>query len=160
MGEKESIIKKSTSYEGIFKVKDLINLAKDFGKDKGYGIEEGAHTETVNKDGRNINFEVFIKKTINDYIKLKTKIAFEFTKVNDKVVEKKKYQTGKVTVSTDAVMETDYEKRWESKPTFWLLKHLFEKYVYDSFLSGIKKEASSDVENVLKNIKAYLNMLA
>lgn len=159
MSERETIIEKGISYEGIFKVKELISLTKNFGKDKNYSIAEGDHVESVKKTGRNIYLNIAFKKRINDYIEAIISIDFEFVKVNDKIVNKKRYQVGKVNINVEGLLRTDYEKRWESKPSFWLLRHLFEKYFLDSYLSSVRKETKTAVEHLVKNLKAYLNML-
>ncbi|MDP3966515.1 MAG: hypothetical protein Q8Q04_03215 [archaeon] len=159
MGEKEKILEKSFSYEGIFLVKEVLNVIKQFAKDKGYSFEEASHTESVKKSGRNINLKQNLKKKVSDYIKVKTTIELDFSELNDKLVENKKYQVGKVKFTFEGALETDYEKRWESKPSFWLLRYFLEKYVYDSHLVGVKSETSSDVDYLIKTIKAYLNML-
>ncbi len=159
MGEKEVFLEKSFSYEGIFIVKELLEVIKQFTKDKGYSLEEASHNESVKKTGRNIYLKKFLKKKVSDYIKIKTMLELDFSELNDKLVENKKYQAGKVKFSFEGALETDYEKRWESKPAFWLLRYFFEKYVYDSHLSSVKNETSSDIEHLMKTIKAYLNML-
>ena len=159
MGEKEKFNVQKLSYEGIFKYKEIINLINDFGSDKSYEFVEVSHTESVKKTGKNVFLELGLKKRLSDYAKLNIKIKIEFINLSEKIVDKKKYQVGKVIFEFEGLMETDYEKKWESKPSFWLIRHLFEKYVFDSHLSILKKEAISDIDHLVKNLKAYFNML-
>jgi len=107
-----------------------------------------------------MDFEPFRKFT--DYAKSIVKIRAQFQKVKDVVVErdnkKVKLQEGTVLISFDGILETDYEHRWESKPVFYVLRTVFEKYLYRPFISGFERGVREDTMALKNNLKAFLNL--
>jgi hypothetical protein len=107
-----------------------------------------------------MEFEPFKKYT--DYSKSVIKIKAQFQDVKDIVIErdgrKVKMQEGKVIMIFDGILETDYEGRWEGKPGFFVLRTIFEKYVYTPFISGFERGVKEDVMALKNNVKAFLNL--
>ena len=65
---------------------------------------------------------------------------------------------GKVQLIFSASLETDYESRWEFKPVFYVLRTLFEKYVYTPFISGYKDAIRADMNVLQEQYRTYLNL--
>ena len=107
-----------------------------------------------------MEFEPFYK--FSDYAKTIIKIHAEFRELKDVTVErdgkKVKMQEGKVFMILSGILETDYEHRWESKPVFYFLRIVFEKYLYSPFISGYEKRIKSDVTTLKNHVKSYLNL--
>lgn len=150
------------TYEGLFDVKELIQLYYDWSSDKGYVPVETRHTEAAKKEGKYIEADYKPFKKVTDYIKNVFAIRMILSDVKDVVVEqdgtKKKLQQGKIQLVFQAWLETDYESRWEMKPLFYVLRTVFEKYIYTPFISGYQKEAKEDLELLKNNYKSYLNL--
>ena len=86
----------------------------------------------------------------------------QFQGIKDVVVErdgkKVKLQEGKAIISFDILLETDYENRWEVKPLFYVIRIIFEKYVYSPFISSFERQIKADYSLLKNNMKAYLNL--
>ena len=72
--------------------------------------------------------------------------------------KKVKMQEGKIIFIFDGILETDYEHRWESKPIFYVMRTVFEKYVYTPFISGFERGVKEDLMGLKNNVKAFLNL--
>ncbi len=149
MAEREILTTETVAYEGLFSVKDLIRLARDWAARKGYGVLEKKHEETVLPEGKTIAAEFEIAKRLTDYARSILKVAYSMKNLSEKVVEragkKEKLSHGRVEITFEGVLETDWEKRWEVKPAFYLIRKFFEQYVYSSVISKFKSEIIEDL---------------
>jgi hypothetical protein len=154
--------KERLEYEGLFDARELYALMDHWMRDKGYWLIEKKHTEAVKPEGRYVEFEFEPYKKFTDYAKSIIKIRMTLHDIKDVVVEKdktkRKLQEGKVLILFDGILETDYEHRWESKPIFYVLRTLFEKYVYTPFVSGFERGVREDAMHLKENVKAFLNL--
>jgi hypothetical protein len=149
-------------FEGLFRVKDIYRLMNDWQRDRAYVyVEKRAH-ESVTKTGKHVEVELEPYKKFSDYAKAVMRIHFTAHNLQDVEVtidgHKQKMQKGKLIVTLDSWLETDYEQRWETQPVFYVLRSLFEKYVYVPFLSGFIKGVRDDTLHLKEQIKAYLNL--
>jgi len=163
MAERMIVVDKDRlEYSGLFDMKGVYRVMDTWAKDKGYWLIEKRHGEVTKPEGKYIDmdFEPFRKFT--DYAKSIVKIRAQFQKVKDVVVErdnkKVKLQEGTVMISFDGILETDYEHRWESKPVFYVLRTVFEKYLYRPFISGFERGVREDTMALKNNLKAFLNL--
>lgn len=163
MAERETIVPaQKITYEGLFGISEVYKHVQDWAKDKGYVFVEKKIMESVSKKGKNVEAELVPFKSITDYAKSIVTIKIAAHDCTDVEVKKdktrKKLQKGTLNISTDAILETDYEARWEAKPVMYVIRTLFEKYVYVPFLSRAKNIIKEDVEMLRENLKAFLNL--
>ena len=164
MAERRLIVdKERINYDGLFSAKEVLDIVMTWIKDKGYWPVDKKHTESVKADGRYIEVEMWPYKKVTDYAKNIIVIRIVCSDLKDVVVEidgrKKKLNQGKLQVVFDAYLETDYEHKWETKPVFYFLRTVFEKYVFTPFLSGFERNLKGDVTHLKNNIKGYLNLV-
>jgi hypothetical protein len=149
-------------FEGMFEAKAVVEVMQAWALDKGYWLIEKRHGEATKPEGKYIDMEFEPFKKLTDYAKSVIKIRAQFNEVKDIVVErdgkKTKLQEGKIIIAIDGILETDYEHRWESKPGFYVMRTLFEKYVYTPFISGFERGIREDTMSVKNNLKAFLNL--
>ena len=163
MAERLIIVdKEKLTYEGLFDAKGLFDVMKDWASDRGYWLIEKRHGEATKPEGKYIDMDFEPFKKLTDYSKSIVKIKAQFQEVKDVVVErdgkKVKLQEGKVLLTFDGILETDYEHRWETKPLFYMLRTIFEKYVYTPFISGYERGIRQETLTLKNNLKAYLNL--
>lgn len=163
MAERRLIVdKERVTYEGLFSIKEVHDIIVSWIKEKGYWPVEKKHTEGVKGEGKHIDIEMWPYKKVTDYAKHIIVIRLMATDVKDVVVEiegkKKKLNQGKLQIVFDAYLETDYESAWETKAIFYVVRTIFEKYVYTPFLSGFERNLKNDVNHLKSQIKGYLNL--
>ena len=156
------IDKMRMSYEGLFKVTELYKLIDGWLRQKGYDKREKKMAESVTKNGKFIEWEVEPWKKITDYSKIVIGLRVIMTDIKEIEVEmdktKSKLNQGKVDFVFDGYLETDYENRWESKPLFYFLRTLFDKYIFKPYSVGYQSNAIDDVNDLHNRIKSFLNL--
>lgn len=150
------------NYTGVFDPKGIMKVIMDWVNDKGYFMDEKSHTESVTDEGKFAEIKLDPFKKLTDYAKSIIRIRITIEKAKDVVIDKDgkkiKLYDGEIKFLFDALLDTDYEGRWEGKPVFYFIRVLFEKYVYAPFVSKFAKQISDDF-NVLKtNLKSFLNL--
>ena len=161
--EKRPVIEgEEVFFEGVFGLKDVYKLIHDFLSDKQYVPVEKRISESVTKNGKHVEvwFEPF--KKYSDYAKSVIRLHVSASDLKDVEVsvdgQKKRLQQGRITVIIDSWLETDYEGRWESKAFAYVIRSLFEKFVFVPFLSGYVSQVRNDTLHVKEQLKAFLNV--
>jgi hypothetical protein len=163
MSEKVTVTgKESINYEGLFSVKDLYQLIEDWVNSKGYFPVEVAVEEVVEKEGKVITAKLEPFKKLTDYAKAIIKIEIMISDCKEVEVtragKKQKLNKGSVLIEIQSILETDYEHRWEMKPWLYVVRSVFEKYIYTPFMSGYKKAVRADTDHLKQQIKAFFNL--
>jgi hypothetical protein len=65
---------------------------------------------------------------------------------------------GKAEFYFDAYVVTDYENKWETRPMFFFIKNIFDKFIYRLYTSSYDGEAIRDCTEVENEIRSFLNM--
>jgi hypothetical protein len=163
MSEKAMIIEdQKIVYEGPFSVRDLYKTIRELLVEKGYVFFERKIHEAVGSKGKTIEgtFEPF--KKFNDYAKGIIRLNLTITDCKEIELKKDgrtvKLNTGRVHIAIDGILETDYEHRWEKHPILYVVRTLFEKYVFVPHISGFTAQINDDVAHLRDNIKAFLNL--
>ena len=127
MAERRVIVEKDRiSYEGLFSMKEVLSIINEWMSDKVYNPLDKKHNESVKADGRTVEIEMSPYKKVTDYAKNVVWIRLIGSELKDVVIDvdgkKKRLNQGKLQIVFDGYLETDYEKRWETKPVFYLLR--------------------------------------
>ena len=153
----------SLNYEGLFTVRDLFRLIDKYYRTKGFDKKIVFDEEFQTEKGKYFHLKTEYYKKVDSYIRLQTRL---WIYVNDyhpveKEVEGKKIKTakGKLSITFDAFLQTDYFQLMpDSKPFYFLFKVIYEKM----FARGRIKHwdnVSKHVINELKTeIASYLNL--
>ena len=149
-------------YEGLFDLHELYSLINQWLKDKGFDTREQRNQEHVKAGGKFIELELLPWKKITDYARHVIRVNVRIRNLKDVVVEEDekhvKLNKASVNITMDGYLDTDYEGRWESKPFYFFIRTLFDKYVYRTYSTQYEELL---VENCLQlhgTIKAFLNM--
>lgn len=149
-------------YEGLFDVKEFFNLIENFFFDRKYDKREIKNVESVTPNGKNIEVVLMPWKTISDYAKyeIKLRIWIKNMKNVDVVKDdtKLKLQQGKIIIILDGYLTTDVEGRWESKPWFFFLRTIFDKYIYRPHTSKWEEGVIQHVKELHTELKSFLNL--
>ena len=153
---------RSLSYEGVFNLKDLYKIIDSWFKDRGYDKQEIKNWEDVSENEKQIVIEIIPYKKVSDYARIDIRLFMIFSKIAEIEVEKDnlkfKMNKGRAEFYFDAYVVTDYENKWESKPIFFFIKNVFDKWVYRAYTSNFDSEAIRDATEIENEIRSYLNM--
>jgi hypothetical protein len=149
-------------YSGLVDVKGLYKTIDKWLTENHYDKVERRNFEDVREDSRQIVLEIAPYKKITDYAKVEIRLYAEMTNLTDEVVEinglKHKYQKGDFFFSFDCLLITDYENHWESKATYFFIRTIVDKFIYKGYTRRFESEAVADFNELVGEIKSYLNM--
>lgn len=163
MAERELIVDHiRLTYEGLFDAKELFAIIDKYFREKGYDKRELRNIEQVKPEGKYVEIEILPWKKTTDYVRNEIWMRMVMSEVKEVEVEKDgvkvKLNQGKIQVVIDGYYTTDYENRWEQKPTFFLVRTLFDKYFLKSYTDKYKGVLVEDTHLLHSTIKAFLNL--
>ncbi len=163
MSEKKLVIDQmKLTFEGIFDLNGLYRTIDSWFYEKGYDKLEKKNFEQVLPGGKDIEIEILPWKKTTDYFKNIIRIRMRFVNVKDVEVEKKgvklKLNQGRIMMIFDGYLVSDYDQKWEDKPMFFLIRTLFDKYVFKSYFTKFEKWLVNDVYDVHGRIQRFLNL--
>lgn len=164
MGEKYSVIdKRPLVYEGYFRPDELFSLIKKFLLDRKYAPIESKNFEEVHKQGRQITVELVPFRNVSDYVQKAMKINITMVRLTEELIEldgiKKKYHKGQVKIVADAMLKTDFRSKWDGSGMLYFFRVLHDKFIRKDWISSAKDEVGQDLEDLLSEVSAYLNMM-
>ena len=150
------------SYEGLFDLHELYSLINQWLKDKGFDLREARNQEHVKQSGKFIELELLPWKKIPHYARHVIRINIKILHLKDVVVEEDqkriKVNKGTVNITMDGYLDTDYEDRWESRPFYFFIRTLFDKFVYRTYTTQYEELLLENVLQLQSTIKAFLNL--
>lgn len=163
MGETEVVVGgERLEYTGIFSVAELYRLIDEWFLDKGYYRMEPKHVESAKPEGKFVDLELTPSKELTDYAKSKLMIRIQLDNIKDVVVEgpdgKQKFNQGTVHIVFSGILETDYQGKWEQKPVFLFIRHVYDKFIYQSLTGGFQGTIHADVTDLKNRIYGFLNL--
>lgn len=163
MSEKKVLIDEDElNYEGLFDMKELYALIDDYLKFKGYDKFEPLNEENVFPAGKTIHIILTPMKWHTDYVKKCMKVELLATDVKDVETEIDKVKVainqGKVSMKFSAILETDWEGRWEQRPLYLFFRTMFEKFVYKGEVGRFEDETKADMNELKQKVGSYLNL--
>lgn len=152
----------SLGYEGLFSVHELYMLIDKFFRDHMYDKRETQNMEKVEPHGKYIELELQPYRKMTDYIRFVIRIRIKMFNIKDVEIEKDghkvKLKKGKVNIVFDGFLETDYEGRWEGKPSYVFIRTVFDKFIYKMYTNKFEAQLNEDVYTLYNQIKAFLNL--
>jgi len=163
MSEKKLVIDQmKLDYSGLFDLNGLYRMIDSWFYEKGYDKWELKNYEQVMPHGKDITIELLPWKKITDYFKNTIRIRINGVGIKDIEVEKKgvklKLNQGKIMMIFDGYLESDYEHRWEKKPYFFLIRTVFDKYLFKRYFNKFEKWLINDVYDIHGRIQRFLNL--
>ena len=150
------------SYEGLFSPIEVYNIVDEFLSLKGYDKFELLNEEQVLEEGKQLHIIYTPIKWHTDYIRKALKIDIRIREVKEveTTIDKLKVKMcqGKLKILFSGILHTDWEGRWEQRPIYYMIKTMFDKYLYRAHQEDFEKEIIADVTDLKKKVGAYLNL--
>ncbi len=150
------------SYDGLFDLHELYSLINQWLRDKGFDLREQRNQEQVRPNGKFIEVEMLPWKRITDYARHVIRLNIKVLNMKDAVVEedgkRMKLNKGTIRMVMDGYLDTDYEDRWESKPFYFFIRTLFDKFVYRTYSTQYEELLVENCLQLHSTMKAFLNL--
>ena len=164
MSQKKEVYTEKLKQTGHWKYTDVYNLAFNWLKDSSYNLKEDLYNEKLSANGKEIIIKWTAEKKVTDYFKYKISLDWHILGMKDAEVEinGKKVNTnkGEIEIKFKGEIIKDYEKRWEDKPAWKFLRGIYEKYIIRTTIDEYEGDLEDDVKDMVKDIKAFLNIPA
>ncbi|MBR9691835.1 hypothetical protein GOV06_03525 [Candidatus Woesearchaeota archaeon] len=163
MAERKLVVDQlKLTYEGVFELDGLYRTIDAWLYEKGYDKYEKKNYEQVLPTGKDIEIELMPWKKTTDYFKNLLRIRIRMTGVKDKPIKKQgvdlTVQQGRIMMIFDAYLESDYEHRWDTKPMFFFLRTVFDKYIFKSYFAKAEKWLVNDLNQLHERVQRFLNV--
>jgi hypothetical protein len=149
-------------YKGLINVEDLYKLIDKWFRDHGYDKNEIWSYEEIYEDGKQITLKIQPYKKISDYIRIEIRITATLKKLNEVILEKKglkiKTMKGEARFVFDTFIITDYGGHWETRPLYFFMKTVAEKFLYKSYIDNYNDLLLKDKDDIKREIRKFLNM--
>jgi len=150
------------SYEGLFDLGELYALIDGWFYEKGWDKYERLNQEQITPAGRQIRLILEPWKSVTDYFKLIIRIKAHFVDVKDVEVEKEgqrfKLNQGEIKFIFDGYVVSDRRGLWNSRPLYWFLSIVFNKYIFKEHYNKAERWLLSDLDDLYQKIKSFLNV--
>jgi len=152
----------SIVYSGYFSLSKLYKLIDTWLATKSYLKQGLKNIEQVTEKGRYIELELLPYFEFNDYAKSTIHIVIYVTNLKDKIVKignhEEKINEGNIQIKFDGILNTDYERRWRSKPFFMFIRAIVDKYIFRTEYHKFKDKVYRDTMSLHDELKSYLNL--
>lgn len=150
------------TYKGLIDVKGLYKLIDKWFSSHGYDKAEVWNFEEVYETGKQITLKLHPFKKISDYVKIEIRLLATLTKLKETTVEqdgvKFTLMKGQATIRFDTFVITDYEGHWATKPFYFFVKTLMDKFIYRSYTDRYEEVLIKDKDKIKRELKSFLNM--
>ena len=160
MAEKDQIFSGKMKYTGIWDFKETYRFIYSWFIDKGYKILEKGYTEKIKADGKEIEVHWEAKRKISDYFRFVIKADWLILGMTDTEVQKEsvkmKMNKGYIEIKFTAILEKDYEHRWENSGFLKFLRGVYDRYIVKSRIDYYEDKLLQETDEVIAQTKSFL----
>lgn len=165
MAEQDKVFEGKVKQTGLFNYKDFYTFAYKWLVDEGYKVDEKVYSEKVGGGGaKEVDIEWECKKKVSDYfrfvLKAKWKILGMTTVEAEDPNTKKttKLEKGQVEIKVAAILEKDYEHRWENTAFLKFMRAVYDKYLIRGRIEDYEKKIFGESDEFIAQLKAFLSL--
>jgi len=160
MVEKDQVFVGKIRHVGIFGFKEFYRFCYMWLVDKEYWVTEKKYTEKIKADGKEVEIEWLALRKISDYFRFNLKVVWrivgmkdvEVTKNGDKLTMNK----GDAEIKVTAILEKDYEHRWENNAFFKFLRTAYDRYLIRGRIEDYENKIYEETDEFLAQAKAFV----
>ena len=160
MSELDIVFNGKVKQRGIFDFQELYNFTYNWFVDKDYLITEKVYTEKAKEDGKEVEIEWEAKRKISDYFRFVIKVNWRILGMKDVEVmregDKVKINKGYPEIKVRAILEKDYEHRWEGNAFLKFLRGVYDRYIIIGRIEKYEEKIYEETDEFLSQVKAFL----
>jgi len=162
MVEKDTVFKGKLKQTGIFNFKDLYEFLYDYLLDENYDVFEEKYVEKIEGDSKNLEIKWTAIKEVSDYFRFEI-VIYWFVVGMKKIKVKKEgkeitMDSGTIDVKFQAILQKDYENRWENRPTIKFLRGLYDRYIIKSRVDDYELKIFQEINEIIAQMKSFLSI--
>jgi hypothetical protein len=160
MSEQDVLAKRKVRHKGVFDFAETYRFCYDWFMDNGYFLTEKNYTEKVAQRGKEVEIQWEAFRKISDYFKFVIKASWRILGLTDVEVEedgkKVKMNQGDLTINFTAVIEKDYENRWESNSFTKFMRGVYDKYIIKGRIDQYEEKLFLELDELIAQMRSYL----
>ncbi|MEK6820148.1 MAG: hypothetical protein AABX71_00365 [Nanoarchaeota archaeon] len=160
MVEKDLVFTGKVKQKGIFAFKELYKFCYVWLVDKEYWVVEKGYTEKIGAEGKDIEVHWEATRKISDYFRFYLKIDWMILGMKNVEVEKNGVKVGMnkgyPEIKITAILEKDYEHRWENKAVLKFLRGLYDRYIIRARIEKYEDQIHEEGDEFLAQVKSFL----
>jgi hypothetical protein len=160
MSELDRVFSGKVKQTGIFDFKELYRYCYTWIVDEGYLLTEKTYSEKITPTGKELEIIWEARKKISDYFRFNIKINWRILGMTSVEVEeggkKLKMDKGQVEIKVEAVLEKDYEHRWENNSFSKFLRGVYDKYIIRGRIDQYEGKIFMETDEFLAQVKSFL----
>ena len=149
---------------GIFHFKDFYSFTYDWLISEDYDLIEKKYSEKVVGDAKELEIIWEAYKKISDYFRFVIKMRWLILGMKDVEVQREgkkvKMNSGVLEVTFQAILEKDYEGRWEDRPMWKFLRGVYDRYIVKSRIDKYEDKVVLELISLIDQSKAFLALEA
>ncbi len=151
------------TYNGTFSVEDFYGEIDKWIKEKNYEKEPKKKMEHVTKNGKKIEWVIEAHSMLDDLHHSVIVLRALFDNVKEVVIKKDgkkiRINNGDVYINIDGFIQSHvHGSFWQTKPIYYFVKTLVDKYIYNFWTDKWNSTVSSDCHDLFKRIRAFFNL--
>ena len=160
MPEKDTLFTGQVKQRGIFEFKELYSFLYDWLREEGYDVFEKKYVEKVKGDSKQVEIKWEAQRKISDYFRFIIKVDWRILGL--KVVEvqkegkKVKMDSGYLELKFAAILEKDYEARWEEHPFWKFLRGIYDRYIIRARVEQYEDTLLEELDDFIAQAKSFL----
>ena len=161
MVEKDKIYEEKIKYNGIFDFKELYRVAYVWLTDQQYWVEERKYSEKIKPNGKEVEIMWIAKRKISDYFRFQLKVDWVIlgmttVEITDEDGNKLKVNKGALEIKVTAILEKDYENRWESNAMFKFMRGTYDRFVIRGRIEQHEDKIAEELGEYIAALKSFL----
>jgi len=160
MVEKDAVYKGKIRHKGIFNFPETYRFLYTWLVDNDYLVTEKKYTEKITPIGKEVEIQWEAFRKISDYFKFVIKVSWRILGMNEIEVQKNgakiKMNKGDTEISFQAVIEKDYEHRWENSGFLKFLRGVYDRYIIRGRIDSYENKIFEEVDELIAEAKSFL----
>lgn len=160
MVEKDIVYKGKIKHRGLFDFGEVYRFCYGWLVDKDYMVTEKTYSEKVKPNGKEVEIEWEGTRKISDYFRFVLKASWRILAMTEVEVQKEgkkiPMNKGQLEISFSAVLEKDYEHRWEQSGFLKFLRGVYDRYIIRGRIESYEDKIFEEVDEYIAQTKAFL----
>ncbi len=162
MSFKDTQFAEQIKKKGYWNYSDLYTFLFNWLKDESYTIKEKKYVEKLSDFGKEIQIEWEAVKKVSDYFRNTIKIKWHILGMKDAEIErdgkKEKTNKGEVKLDIQAVLERDWQDKWEDRPFWQFLRGIYDRYILFTTIDEYEDRIIDTAVDLVADAKAFLEL--
>jgi len=147
--------------EGVFDLKYLYRMMKEWFKDNNYTYIEKENTTNIRDKGAEIKLCMIGERKVTDYFKFEIEVRFLIIRTQQVKVKNKPMYQGDLKAHIKATLHIDYRNMWAKNKFSKTLRYIYNNFLIKNKIENVYQPAlkfeGDDLFNVMKECLGMYN---